>query len=169
MSLDLKETLPMDVERGARFGDIKLEIPFDSDRSPRDASSAQPAESELEPQPQPPAAVSPDADFKEGGLKGWLIVVGCWCVMFFTFGFLNAFGIYEAYYLQTFMKNHPASDVAWIGSIQLFFLFSGGFVSGPICDKFGPQVRHSTAFLLEPYRKWLLLLPRWGDDTDGSY
>lgn len=30
--------------------------------------------------------------FPEGGLKGWLAVLACWCIMFNTFGYINAFG-----------------------------------------------------------------------------
>lgn len=28
----------------------------------------------------------------EGGLQGWLAVLACWCIMFNTFGYINAFG-----------------------------------------------------------------------------
>jgi hypothetical protein len=31
-------------------------------------------------------------EFPEGGSQGWLVVLGCFCVMFFTFGYVNAFG-----------------------------------------------------------------------------
>ncbi len=30
--------------------------------------------------------------FPEGGTRGWLVILGCFCVMFFTFGYVNAFG-----------------------------------------------------------------------------
>lgn len=30
--------------------------------------------------------------FPEGGTKAWLSVLACWCVMFNTFGYINAFG-----------------------------------------------------------------------------
>jgi len=30
--------------------------------------------------------------FAEGGLKAWFAVISCWCVMFNTFGYINAFG-----------------------------------------------------------------------------
>lgn len=30
--------------------------------------------------------------YPEGGARAWLVVLGCFCVMFFTFGYLNAFG-----------------------------------------------------------------------------
>lgn len=31
-------------------------------------------------------------NFPEGGTKGWLAVLACWCIMFNTFGYINAFG-----------------------------------------------------------------------------
>lgn len=35
----------------------------------------------------PPKPVLP-----EGGLQGWLAVLACWCILFNTFGYINAFG-----------------------------------------------------------------------------
>lgn len=34
----------------------------------------------------------PKPTFPEGGLKAWMTVLSCWCVMFNTFGYMNAFG-----------------------------------------------------------------------------
>lgn len=28
----------------------------------------------------------------EGGKRGWMAVAGCWCALFFTFGYVNSFG-----------------------------------------------------------------------------
>ncbi|KAF5860653.1 hypothetical protein ETB97_001286 [Aspergillus alliaceus] len=83
--------------------------------------------------PQPPT-------FPEGGLRGWLTVLSCWCVMFNTFGYINAFGIYDAYYKQTFLKNESDSNISWIGSLQVFFMFSAGLISGPMMDRYGPKI-----------------------------
>lgn len=38
-----------------------------------------------------PAAASAPA-FAEGGTRAWLVVVGCWCVAFASFGIVNTFG-----------------------------------------------------------------------------
>ncbi|RAH44661.1 MCT family MFS transporter [Aspergillus brunneoviolaceus CBS 621.78] len=78
--------------------------------------------------------------FPEGGIKAWLAVLSCWCVMFNTFGYINAFGIYEAYYQSTFLKNESASNIAWIGSLQAFFMLSAGLISGPLMDRYGPRI-----------------------------
>jgi hypothetical protein len=34
----------------------------------------------------------PKPTFPEGGFKAWMAVLACWCIMFNTFGYLNAFG-----------------------------------------------------------------------------
>jgi hypothetical protein len=45
----------------------------------------------LEAQPPVPAPGSVPS-FPEGGREAWLVVLGCFAVMFFTFGYTNAFG-----------------------------------------------------------------------------
>ncbi|UKZ60910.1 uncharacterized protein TrAtP1_002180 [Trichoderma atroviride] len=77
---------------------------------------------------------------QRGGLKAWLVVLGCWCTSFASFGYVNSFGVYETYYLQTFLSDRSPSDVAWIGAIQAFAQFSAAMVSGPIADRHGPMV-----------------------------
>ncbi|RAL14387.1 MCT family MFS transporter [Aspergillus homomorphus CBS 101889] len=99
----------------------------------KDSMSSHDAPKEDTSPPKPPS-------FPEGGLKAWLAVLSCWCVMFNTFGYINAFGIYEAYYKSTFLKDESASNIAWIGSLQAFFMFSAGLISGPLMDRYGPRI-----------------------------
>lgn len=42
---------------------------------------------EVRPAPQP---VAPQ--FPEAGLKAWMVVLGCWCTSFASFGIVNSFG-----------------------------------------------------------------------------
>ncbi len=63
--------------------------------------------------------------------------------------------VYETYYLQTFLKDHSPSDVAWIGSIQAFAQFSATLISGPICYRHGPMV------CSESYCKYFGILKEW--------
>ncbi|KAK5130044.1 hypothetical protein LTR08_002518 [Meristemomyces frigidus] len=78
--------------------------------------------------------------FPEGGIKAWLVVLGCWCTSFASFGIVNSFGVYETYYLQNFLKGYSPSTVAWIGSVQAFAQFSATLIGGPITDRYGPMV-----------------------------
>ncbi|THW22493.1 MFS general substrate transporter [Aureobasidium pullulans] len=43
--------------------------------------------------------------FPEGGTKAWLVVLGCWCTSFASFGIVNSFGVYKTYYLHHFLKD----------------------------------------------------------------
>jgi hypothetical protein len=78
--------------------------------------------------------------FPEGGTKAWLVVVGCWCVSFASFGMINSFGVYETHYIQTLLSNRTPSEIAWIGSIQAFAQFSATLISGPVTDRYGAMV-----------------------------
>ncbi|KAJ6544706.1 MFS general substrate transporter [Mycena sp. CBHHK59/15] len=73
--------------------------------------------------------------FPEGGLQAWLTVAGGWMVVFCTFGAIQSFGVYQDYYTRISLNEHPPSDVSWIGSVQIFFLFAGGIFSGKLFDE----------------------------------
>ena len=68
----------------------------------------------------------------EGGLTAWTVVVMCHLIGFNTWGFLNAFGVLQPYYV-IFLDRSP-SDVSWIGSLQAFFLFFTSAFSGRLTD-----------------------------------
>ena len=103
------------------------------------------------------AAAHGSGNFPEGSLKGWLTVLGAWLVrtsfewlpsfcaemrgdvlmlspVFATFGYSNAFGVFQAYYVVKY-PHQGASAISWVGSIQLFLQFSLGAIAGPLYDK----------------------------------
>jgi len=86
------------------------------------------------PSSPPSASAAPD-----GGLAAWLVIAGAFSVNVCTLGYLNTFGIYEAYYAATFLSHKTPSQIAWIGSLQLFFLFFAGVVAGPLFDLYGAR------------------------------
>ncbi|KAM3078344.1 hypothetical protein ACMFMG_006228 [Clarireedia jacksonii] len=49
-----------------------------------------------------------------------------------TWGFINSFGVFQAYYITTLGR--PPSDISWIGSMQIFLLFFIGTFSGRLTD-----------------------------------
>ncbi|RYP15627.1 hypothetical protein DL765_005578 [Monosporascus sp. GIB2] len=55
-----------------------------------------------------------------------------------TVGFLNAYGVFQAYYQTHLLPDRSASDIAWIGSVSIFLLYLGAGFAGPLMDKFGP-------------------------------
>ncbi|KAK0498269.1 major facilitator superfamily domain-containing protein [Armillaria luteobubalina] len=73
-------------------------------------------------------------DFPDGGLRAWLVIVGTMCSMFSTFGFINAWGVFQAYYEETLLSDSDPSAIAWIGSIQYALVFMPGLVTGRMFD-----------------------------------
>jgi hypothetical protein len=64
----------------------RTDLPLDVEKNDSLAAPAAPGPSASGPG-GPPQHV-----FPEGGRKAWLSVVGVWCIMFITFGYVNCFG-----------------------------------------------------------------------------
>ncbi|KAL8733574.1 MAG: hypothetical protein Q9166_001982 [cf. Caloplaca sp. 2 TL-2023] len=89
----------------------------------------------------------------DGGLRAWLVVFGGFSALFCTFGYFNSFGfrgvftidvvnnrrfrVFQSHYQYRFLAAKSSSDISWIGSLQAFFLFLGGVLSGPLTDRHG--------------------------------
>ena len=48
--------------------------------------------------------------------------------------------VYQSYYITTILRDQTESNIAWIGSLQIFFQFSSSIISGPLVDTLGPRV-----------------------------
>lgn len=68
----------------------------------------------------------------DGGLMAWVQVLLMHIVFFNTWGVANGFGIFQEYYSKTLDQSQSA--ISWIGSVQMFFLFLVGVVSGRATD-----------------------------------
>lgn len=77
--------------------------------------------------------------FPDGGIEAWTVAAGAWLAIFVSFGFLNTFGIFQAYYATHQLSNKSHSDIAWIGSFQTFCIYFMGSVFGALFDKFGAK------------------------------
>ncbi len=94
------------------FPEVFLFVSADDERTDHDA---------LTPAPSPPVSAAPD-----GGLVAWSQVLAGHLVAFNSWGYVNSFGLFQAYYTTTL--NQPPSKISWIGSIQIFLtLFIGTF------------------------------------------
>lgn len=75
-----------------------------------------------------------DSDYPDGGLAAWLTVLGGVCITTATFGFVNSYGVFQAYYSETLFPHISPSTLAWIGSIQYALVFLPGIVTGRLFD-----------------------------------
>lgn len=85
-----------------------------------------------------PGGVDP-ADFPDGGLEAWLVVLGGWCCLFCSFGWINCIGIFQEFYQLDYLKQYSSSTVSWIPSMEVFMMFLGGPFFGKVFDNYGPR------------------------------
>ncbi|EXF81625.1 major facilitator superfamily transporter [Colletotrichum fioriniae PJ7] len=77
--------------------------------------------------------VPPIIDGPDGGLQGWLQVLVAFLLVLDGFGFITAFGVFQASYVKI-LPDSSTSDISWIGSMQIFLLFLLGTLSGRLID-----------------------------------
>ncbi|KAE8363024.1 major facilitator superfamily domain-containing protein [Aspergillus caelatus] len=68
----------------------------------------------------------------DGGFMAWWHVFLCHMVFFNTWGLANSYGVFQQHYTETL--GHSASDIGWIGGIQMFLMLFGGVFSGRASD-----------------------------------
>jgi len=113
-----------------------------------------------------------DSSIPDGGLRAWLNVLGGFLVLFASFGYTNAWGVYQAYYSQTIYRNRTDSEIAWVGSLQLCLFFLLALVAGPLFDsKSLASLRPFPKFRLTIFRanrgKVPLLVGCWFSDPNN--
>ncbi|KAL7414241.1 MFS general substrate transporter [Mrakia frigida] len=72
--------------------------------------------------------------FPEGGVRGWLVVAGAVHMTFAGFGFINSWGVFQAYYETGMLASSSSSSIAWIGSLQYCLIFFPSLVMGRLLD-----------------------------------
>jgi MFS family permease len=88
----------------------------------------------LEPVRSAHTSVRDASKIPNGGLWAWLQVLGGFFLLFNSWGIINTFGSYQAYYETDLLADSSPSSISWIGSIQAFLLLLVGALTGPIYD-----------------------------------
>ncbi|KAG9244291.1 monocarboxylate permease-like protein [Calycina marina] len=78
-------------------------------------------------------------DFPDGGREAWLVVLGGWCGLFVSFGWITCIGVFQTYYTTTLLSAYSSSTIAWIPSFETFALFIGAPLFGRLFDSYGPR------------------------------
>lgn len=89
---------------------------------------------------QPVASAADELTYPEGGLQGWLVVLGSFCASFSVFGVINTAAVFESYLSEHQLANESKSNIGWIFSTYLFTVYSVGIFVGPCFDRYGPRV-----------------------------
>jgi MFS family permease len=69
----------------------------------------------------------------DGGVQAWTMALMACLVNVNTWGFANAFGVFQTYYVNVMDIGEP-SAVSWIGSVYIFLVFAIGTFSGRATD-----------------------------------
>ena len=77
---------------------------------------------------------------RESKLHAWLTVMGSSLVYFATFGIVNSFGFFQAYYEKNLLEGVPASTISFIGTIQLTLMNLLAAPAGSLFDCYGLKV-----------------------------
>lgn len=68
----------------------------------------------------------------DGGIQAWSQVFASHLVLWAVWGYINAFGVFQAHYVELF--NRPATDISWIVSFEIFILSLGSTITGRLFD-----------------------------------
>ncbi|KAJ5630948.1 MFS transporter asaE [Penicillium longicatenatum] len=101
----------------------------------KDAESKEVSAEKSDAPPVPPGPGPPP----DGGLQAWLTVLGGFCGLFVSFGWINCIGVFQTYYESNQLSGMSPSTVAWITSLETFVMFFAGPVFGLLFDNFGPR------------------------------
>ncbi|KAJ5393234.1 uncharacterized protein N7487_010875 [Penicillium crustosum] len=81
-------------------------------------------------------AIGPPPD---GGAQAWLVVLGAFCGLFVSFGWINCIGVFQDYYQTHQLSEFSTSTVTWITSLETFMMFFCGPIFGTMFDSYGPR------------------------------
>lgn len=79
-----------------------------------------------------PEPVAPTTAQPEGGWIAWMAVLACFLTIMNTWGMIISFGVFQTYYVSNLHRSR--SDISWVGSLAVFFLFFTGIISGRLTD-----------------------------------
>lgn len=77
--------------------------------------------------------------YPEGGLRAWLVVLGCWLALVASLGLMNTLATFQSYLISHQLAEYGEGTVGWIFSIYTFVVFFLGLYIGPTFDKYGPR------------------------------
>ncbi|KAF4965700.1 hypothetical protein FSARC_6540 [Fusarium sarcochroum] len=108
-------------------------------QSPEQNLAGNNEKSDLEDGNTQPAAKPAASGAPDGGLTAWLVVLGAWCTSFCSFGWINSVGAFQEYYQNDLLSSYSSSTIAWIPSLQIFFIMGMGPIIGKLYDNYGPR------------------------------
>ena len=109
-----------------KMGDVEKASPSDSSTTDTEDTVANiPLET-------PSSAVPSNPPPPPSKWTAWAQILAGHLMVFNTFGYIGSWGLFQAYYIEAL--NSSSSNIAWVGSLQLFLVFAIGTLSGRALD-----------------------------------
>lgn len=77
--------------------------------------------------------------YPEGGLRAWLVVLGCWLALVAGLGLMNTLATLQTYVATHQLAEYEEGTIGWVFSTYTFVVFFLGIYIGPLFDKYGPR------------------------------
>ncbi|OTB08590.1 hypothetical protein M426DRAFT_51561 [Hypoxylon sp. CI-4A] len=103
--------------------------------------------------PTIPDDESPDDEPPDGGLIAWSQTFPAHIANMMSWGYGTGFSVFQLYYKQT--RGWPASQVSWIGSIQIFLCFVVGMISGRLSDAGYPRLMYAVGAMVSIFAMFM--------------
>ncbi|QMW32074.1 hypothetical protein G4B84_007505, partial [Aspergillus flavus NRRL3357] len=81
-----------------------------------------------------------DSDSRDGGLKGWTVLIGCCTAMLATYGITGSIGILQVFWIQHQLNDRSENAVSWITGLNLFLNLFLPACIGPAFDRYGTRL-----------------------------
>ncbi|KAI3579677.1 major facilitator superfamily transporter [Fusarium oxysporum f. sp. albedinis] len=138
----------------AQYNHIELDsnsIEGQRDLGPPDTGNETPGDTNSDAEKSAPVVNWPANNAPDGGRDAWLCVLGTWCTSICAFGWLNSVGVFQQYYEAGPLRQYSSSTIAWIPSLQIFFMMAMGPIVGKVFDKYGPRYLLSGGLFLHVF------------------
>lgn len=76
--------------------------------------------------------------YPDGGVHAWCTALAGFLAFIASIGFMSGGSVFQSYYITTALPSSSPSDIAWIGSVQLWGCFFFGIWAGKLSDRYGP-------------------------------
>jgi MFS family permease len=85
-------------------------------------------------------AAENEESFPDGGVQAWRTALGGFLSFIASIGYLSGGSVFQSYFMTVVLPDSSPSDIAWIGSVQIWGCFFFGIWSGALSDKHGPAL-----------------------------
>ncbi|KAI0644764.1 monocarboxylate permease [Trametes meyenii] len=75
----------------------------------------------------------------DGGKEAWTVVLGAALALFASAGMVNTYGAFQDYYEASLLPSSSSASISLIGSLQIFFLYAVGTLTGRVFDAYGTK------------------------------